>query len=966
MSVLDRFSSPLRSRDPNARLRAVRRFAGEDFAPLVALARNDTDARVRREAIRRIEAPRVLLELTGSAREESDRAFARGRAETLLIQIAGDRRDVEESRRALALLEPPTKIAEVAVRAQFPELRTEALERLIGLHEEEGERDAALARVASRAREPDARRRALDAVISEEALVVVASQKGAPEAAQAAVRRLEEPDHLLAVAHGAAGSAVRRLALRRARERLPEDHPHRIQERSRELMALLESASGQEAGESLRAAEALWSAGPISAEAEELLRTHQQEIAAREENGAPARKLEFESIPIPPARPPDRPKSPTAEEWGAVEALLVELEEGADSLRLDRIAAIEREAGRLLAERRGAGPWFERLRAAGGKARDRARARKQSRVAAFEFTGLVERAKNLLRSLEGGDGSAGFLPDREIAQIEARLAASPESLRGSPEGEQTQEAIARAKELAKARRTAREQKAGTEKKRIEDLEKRLASLETGDPFSLGDADRALRDLAAIRAEAGVWKRIPPDLRARFEGRRKTLLPKIREARELQEWQRWSNLGSQAEIIAVAEGLLEREDLEQVEQEFGKLERSWREVRKADPERGQELWDKWSGIRDRLRERVAPLREKAAAAREEKLAILEKLTLAAEEIAAAKDFSRAGEMRDLAPRWRESSKDVGHRARSLLRRFRKANDLYFAAFKQARKERQASFASAIETREALIEEATALFGKENREEVRLAVKELMTRWKESPPVPKRRSEELWSRFCEACDRARDGKEADPEEAAGGPEIAVFEESVANVSGLPAIERVPAAIELWPEYCQLLQEGHPKAGPAGERLLESLRSAFEEAPECFSEGRFDQDAIGERLAGIEESLDALEPDPDPLAETDGVVAMADRLNRVFAQGGTRDREADAREAAKTARELLLRAQAAGPSLAPSAAASSGRIRERVSRIVARAPLPEPLPGEARGDSSGRRRRSSRNGSRVRRRT
>jgi len=962
MSVLDRFSSPLRSRDPNARLRAVRRFAGEDFAPLVALARNDADARVRREAIRRIEAPRVLLELAGSAREESDREFARGRAETLLIHIAGDRRDVEESRRALALLEPPIKIAEVAARAQFPEIRTEALERLIGLPEGQDERDAALARVASRAREPDARRRALDAVISEEALVVVASQKGAPEAAQAAVRRLEEPDHLLAVAHGAAGSAVRRLALRRAQERLPEDHPHRIQERSREIMTLLESASGQDAGESLRAAEALRSAGPVSVEAEELLRTHQQEIAAREENGAPARKLEFESFPI----PPDRPKPPAAGEWRAVEALLVELEEGADSLRLDRIAAIEREAGRLLAERRGAGPWFERLRTACGKARDRARARKQLRVAAFEFTGLVERAKNLLRSLEGGDGSAGFLPDREIAQIEARLAASPESLRGSPEGEQTQKAIARAKELAKARRTAREQKASTGEKRIEELERRLASLETGDPFSLGDADRALRDLAAIRAEASVWKRIPPDLRARFEGQRKALLPKIREARELQEWQRWSNLGSQAEIIAVAERLLEREDLEQVEQELGKLERSWREVRKADPERGQELWKTWSGIRDRLRERVAPLREEAAAAREEKLATLEKLALAAEEIAAAEDFSRVGEMRDLAPRWRESSKDVGHRARSLLRRFRKANDLYFAAFKQARKERQASFASAIETREALIEEAAALSSKENREEVRLAVKELMTRWKESPPVPKRRSEELWSRFCEACDRARDGKEAGPKEAAGGPEITIFEESVANVSGLPATERVPAAIELWPEYCQYLREGHPKAGPTGERLLESLRSAFEEAPECFSEGRFDQNAIGERLAGIEESLDALEPDPDPLAEADGVVAMADRLSRVFAQGGTRDREADAREAAKTARELLLRAQAAGPSLTPSAAASSERIRERVSLIVARAPLPEPLPGEARSGSSGRRRRSSRNGSRVRRRT
>ncbi len=899
------------------------------------MARGDADPRVRREAIRRIEAPRVLLELATSAPDQECRDLARGRAEALLAQIAADKRDIEESRRALALLEPPRRIAEVAVRAHFPALRIEALERLIGLPPEAPGRDDALVRVAGRAREPDLRRQALDEVRSGDALVLLASTPGAREAGQAAVRRLEDPDLLLAVANGKGAPAVRRLARRRADARLPNDHPLRVDERSRRIAALLGSDNGQDPG-ALAAAEALSREGPVTGEAETLLRSFREKAAARPSAGART-SLEVE-VPVVPRQPAPAPAFPE------VEPLLAEIEDDANPLSFDRIAAIERDVERLLEGRRGAGRCFERLRAAAGAARDAARERRRQRVVAFEFGELAAHSAELLKSLETRAESGAGHAERELGRIRTRYASFPEDLQSSADGERIRAVCERAGELVAAAREAREREAAAMREKLEGLEGRFESLETADPLPLREAEQTLRDLAAVRAETNSWKRIPNERRAQFERQRNALLPRIREARELQDWHRWSNMGSQAEIIRAAKGLLDVEDLARVDRELGKLERSWRGVRKADPERGQELWEAWTAVRGKLLARVAPLREKAAAAMEEKLAALERLVTTAEEIAAAGDVSRVAEMRDLMPLWREAIQGTGRRrTQELAGRFRTANDSFFAAWKETRKERQAAFAAAIATREALIGEAEALSEASSLEEVRQTVRNLMDRWKESPPVPRRHVEPLWNRFRDACDAARDRLQSPPSEsdapAAADPELAsAFEDAVANLEKAPPAECVRAAIEIWPQYCRLEHTGETGAGTPGEDLLARLAAAFEADSDAFAESRFDQDAIQTRLAGIEASLGDLEPTGKAPPGED-VQAMAEHLARVFAQGGVRDREADALEAARTARQLLQQALAAGPALAPETRASQQRIRERVRAVVAAAPRPHP---------------------------
>ncbi|MDE3263284.1 MAG: hypothetical protein OYL41_15035, partial [Acidobacteriota bacterium] len=229
MSVLERFASPIKSRDAAVRLKAVQKHPPDDTGTLADLARSDPDARVRKEAVRRLEAPRVLLELTDSAGDDAARRLARSRGEALLVKIAADDRDEGESRRALGLLIPLRAVAEVACRAHFETIRAEALARLTAVPAGEADRDAALATVAGKSAEPVLRSQALEAIASPDGLLQVAVSAEDRESAQAAVRRLEDPELLLTAATGSNSKSVRRLARRRAEERLPPDHPERVQ-----------------------------------------------------------------------------------------------------------------------------------------------------------------------------------------------------------------------------------------------------------------------------------------------------------------------------------------------------------------------------------------------------------------------------------------------------------------------------------------------------------------------------------------------------------------------------------------------------------------------------------------------------------------------------------------------------------------------------------------------------------------
>lgn len=952
MSVLERFASPLRSRDASVRVKAVQKHPPEDTDTLAGLARSDPDPRVRKEAVRRLEAPRVLLELIDTAGDDTARRLARSRGEALLVKIAADDRDLAESRRALQLIAPARGIAEVASRARFEAVREEALERLIALPPDSPERDPALSTVAGRAAEPRTRSRALDAIGSPAGLLQLAVSTEDRESAQAAVRRLEDPELLLAAASNASSKSVRRLARRRAEERLPPDHPERVRAREKALAALLErlaEADPATPGASravLEEADAVAATGPVAAE----LVLRLDEARAGLEGGpggeGAARLLvpdpdgpEAEPVSAPPAAPPADLPPP-------VEEILTRLEDAEATPGMAEVDAAERECrqfleGLTLAERDRA-----RLRAALQGARSRALERKRSRIRDFEVAELADHAVALAKSL-AGDSPA---PDRVHARRElARLVRRFEGLEppDGRDGERFRAAAQQAEAALDKAETAQQAHLRQSQERIDALEKRLTALEASEAVPLEEGEAALRELGSLRNTASLWRLAGSERQARFQRIQAALMPRLREAREIREWRHWSNLEEQADLIRRARALIELDDLSRADRELAGLERAWHKARHTGRSRGQELWEEWAKVREQVLERIAPLREEAERNLSAKLEKLRALAERAEEIAGAADPRLAAEMRSLMPEWRERAKGVGKPSERLWKRFREANDRYFKELKTLRKRRHEEFAANIPIRDELIGRARALGEDSDGESVRRAVRELMQAWKEAPPVPRRDSERLWEAFRGACDAARDRfrkAPAEPEatrDAPSGPPASEGDPElrarITELQARPPGERRDDAVALWDEFRRRRRSPPPNgvSREAEEAMLDCLRETFEADPGMFAGTRLDQEELASRLAGLLEQLEALAPSRQTVAADAGAVGMAEHLRRTLQAGRAADRGAALREDASKARQLVERARAAGPALGDPASGTLRRIEGLARKVIARAP-------------------------------
>src|SRR3954469_3292259 len=117
MSFLDRFKiqPKYKSTDPEVRLAAVRELGLEtatddERAALVALAREDTDARVRRAAAGRIEDIEVLAGIAGADADESVRADVLER----LANVATTSAAADAALQALGALRDQKQIGNVA------------------------------------------------------------------------------------------------------------------------------------------------------------------------------------------------------------------------------------------------------------------------------------------------------------------------------------------------------------------------------------------------------------------------------------------------------------------------------------------------------------------------------------------------------------------------------------------------------------------------------------------------------------------------------------------------------------------------------------------------------------------------------------------------------------------------------------------------------------------------------------
>ena len=414
-------------------------------------------------------------------------------------------------------------------------------------------------------------------------------------------------------------------------------------------------------------------------------------------------------------------------------------------------------------ERRAAAEEASRRRAEDEAARSRAaeEAAEQARVRAEEHARrLSERAHLRLTQLADAAAAAAAAPDlaesrkrfgitrREWIDLTAGLAVEAGVAARFADAESrivTRETEARAAD-AKARREALA--------RMQHLLGRVESLMAGPNLSLKAADRALREvrttLAAVPLLPG--KHDFDDATRRLKALLAALTPKVLELREADEWQRWANVGVQERLCAQMEALRALDDPEAIAREVRELQQQWRQAADVPRAQADQLWRRFKTAHDEVWVRAEAYFAAEAETRAQNLALKTALCEKADALAGSTSWIQtADEIKRMQAEWKTIGPVSRGREKAVWDRFRAACDRFFTRRQEDLVARKGFWAENLAKKEALSVRAEALVESTDWEQTSAELRRLQAEWKTIGPVKKSRSDAIWRRFREACDR-----------------------------------------------------------------------------------------------------------------------------------------------------------------------------------------------------------------------
>ena len=296
-------------------------------------------------------------------------------------------------------------------------------------------------------------------------------------------------------------------------------------------------------------------------------------------------------------------------------------------------------------------------------------------------------------------------------------------------------------------RTAEEQRA-----RLADLAARADALAQRPDASIKELEHVVREIRTALDHAPV---LPGDQRDAVPGRLKalltTLLPRLREQRETDDWRRWANAGIQEELVKRVESLRTVTDLFDAGRQLKDLRRQWKAVSAGPRDDGDALWQRFKVAADEIQARCDEHFGRVAAEQAENLARRQALCEQAEALAQSTDWiATADTLKRLQGDWVRIGPAPREVAGELARRFRVACDTFFTRRKTDLTERKHVWAANAQKKEALCARAEAIAESSDWVAAFTEIKQLQAEWKTAGPVRKNRSEILWKRFRTACD------------------------------------------------------------------------------------------------------------------------------------------------------------------------------------------------------------------------
>lgn len=947
MGLLDKFRSQPRWKHANAavRIAAVEELPLDQQDVLLAVAREDRDAGVRLAALRKIISPASIAEI---ARQDAE-ARVRDEASTLLFDLATGALEGTEadSRAALEGLTDPRQVVAVAKTAADAGVARAALARV--------DDTASLGSIARRSTHAAVRLEALGRVADPREILAVALRSEFKDVSVAAVERLGDRPLL----EEAATHARNKSAAKRARS-IARTLDEEAATRGAAAPAL--DAATVENEERRRAAaaackrlEAVAAAVMEDGEAAINEAEHCWRLAGGDD--LPDLATRFAEARLAAQQALERSRLERAERAQALQAM-AEAVAARRSLceQIDGIAG-EETAGRLeeariawdalppLADGHEAERWHERFEEACRAAQARQRAAFERHERREKAAGICDAIARLaeaavfpqargewqaLRRAWNTLAAAGF-DDQALA---ARFAEADEQLRARDAEERQKRAQEQQETLARYQKLCDE----------------LEAVPAAPGLTLKAADRAMRQ---ARTALDEQKSLPTrqdheELARRLKAVQAALAPRLKELRDLDEWQRWANAGVQEELCQRVEALMQVDDLALAARELREAQARWKEVAIAPREQSQALWARFKAASDAVRARCevyfAGRAEEQTANQARKQALCEQ----AEALSGSTDWIKTADaIQKLQAEWKAVGPAPRSAEKALWERFHAACDAFFTRRREDLRQRKDEWAANVARKEALCARAEAVAETTEWAAGVEEIKRLQAEWKTVGPVRRPKAEALWQRFRAACDRFFDRYQHRDQEALAAAE-AELEGLLAELEALAPVDaaageapeglaaRVEAARKRW--SARLAALPRDRAARLGERWSHALERVVDAWPAPFAGTDLDLEGNVRAMEELCIQVESLANDsPRAAAAVEGAGAsaatlLAQQLREALATNTIAGRPDEAARA-KAVAEQIRQAQASWRRIGPVPEAAGRALAARFQRAIQR---------------------------------
>ncbi len=942
MGILEKLrpSPRWRHADPTVRVAAIYELGPDESGVLHALGREDGEARVRRAAAARIDDVLVLGDIAKTDPDEDVRTEAVRGLAGIAAEADNPALAIDAVRQLLSLGRLK-EIVLVARESSSAEVRAAVVDAL--------DDQRSLGAIGRHALDSVSRLRALGRLTDLEELLNVAVKAEHTDVAVAALERLSDPDAITLVSQRARSKVAARRA--RARLRLMEEAARPVvaevrmgaedRQRAVELLhraeALVAVADPEEARGGLAAVRLAWAELQADVEVDPGL-LQQFEAASDAVREAIAQRDDERTAEVERARTVAREQADRI----AICDQIVTLS-GSDAA--DRIAELKVRWDSLPPmPSEYAASLTRRFQDACRQFGDRERRRMLEDAAVGRLETLATELEQLMQS--------GLAPEEIVARWRG-LRRDADVLRefggtNPAAAERVERAVAILEEQEQQQSLARAKQEQDNLRRLHQVCRQVEILAAADQITLKAAERALNDIrSALDARAPLpSKKDRQDIQTRLETARAALNPRAQQLRDADEWQRWANLQVQETLCREMETLKTVEDLDVASRRMRELQARWKQVALVPRAQGEVMWRRFKAAQDevfvRTAAHVAAQREAHAANLAKKVALCEQ----AEALSGSSDWVRtATAIQALQAEWKSIGPVMRGHERATWERFRGACDRFFTRRQDDLKQRKEQWAANLARKEALCVRAEALADSTEWEAAAAQMRTLQAEWKTVGPVRKSRSESIWQRFREACDRFFERyKHRDQIELAAiaAPREAVIRELE---SLLPAEAGNPGPPPDGLSVVVQNSRGRWQTAPELPRHVQqelavkyhgALARLVEVWPAAFGGTDIDPDVTRRRMEKLLAAVEGLLPSRQPVVEMSPTERLAQQLRERLATNtikGGRSAVEEEEARWRSAEQEVRSAQAQWMRLGPVPAAVAGPLNERFQRACRR---------------------------------